>query len=270
MMHAALPNVGGVDGARSPSLPAYDVIGKGYARFRRADHRIESRIHQSLGGASTVLNVGAGAGSYEPTDRLVIAVEPSAAMIRQRSATAASALRATAEALPFADRTFDAAMALLTVHHWPDPMAGLAELRRVTSGPIVVFTFDNEVHATQWIVTDYLPSMVELDTSMPSPAAIADALGGGFVEVLPVPHDCTDGFCHAWWRRPEAYLDPAVRASISGLARLPTGVVEDAMARLADDLASGQWHAAHSALFEVGEIDAGHRMVIAAPTGIRV
>ncbi|MGH9229188.1 MAG: class I SAM-dependent methyltransferase [Acidimicrobiales bacterium] len=255
----------------APRLSAtYDVIGMGYARFRRADRRIASRIHRALGGASTVVNVGAGAGSHEPADRLVVAVEPSAEMIGQRSRTAASALHATAEALPFADRTFEAAMALLTVHHWSDPMAGLAEMRRVTAGPIVVFTFEHEVHSEQWIVTDFLPSMAELDTGMPSPAMIADALGGGFVQVLPVPHDCTDGFCHAWWRRPEAYLAPAVRASISGIARLPTRVVEDAMARLADDLATGAWHQAHSAPFEVGEIDAGYRLVVATPTGAGV
>jgi SAM-dependent methyltransferase len=216
------------------------------------------------------VNVGAGAGSYEPADRLVIAVEPSAEMIRQRSRTAALALRATAEALPFADRTFEAAMALFTVHHWSDPMAGLAEMRRVTAGPIVVFTFDHQVHSDQWIVKDYLPSMVELDTGTPSPAMIADAVGGGFVEVLSVPLDCTDGFCHAWWRRPEAYLAPAVRASISGIARLPTRVVEDATARLANDLATGAWHEAHSALFEIDEIDAGYRLVVATPTGASV
>ena len=255
--------MGRVDG--SPSA-AYDVIGTGYTRTRRADPRIGASIHRHLGDASTVVNVGAGAGSYEPTDRRVVAVEPSAAMIRQRPSTAAPALRASAEALPFAGAAFAAGMACLTVHHWPDPRAGLAELRRVTHGPIVVFTFDHEVHAAQWLVSDYLPSMVELDTTLPSPAAIADALGGGSVEVLPVPHDCTDGFCHAWWRRPDAYLDPAVRAGISGIARLPTAVVDGAMARLADDLASGRWHATHADLAGLDEIDAGYRLVVAAPT----
>jgi SAM-dependent methyltransferase len=247
----------------SPSSPAYDVIGEGYARTRQADPRIAALIHGHLGAASTVVNVGAGAGSYEPTDRRVVAVEPSGAMIRQRPAAAAPALRASAEALPFAAATFAAGTALLTVHHWPDPLAGLAELRRVTIGPIVVFTFDHSVHAAQWLVTDYLPSMVELDTTMPSPAEIAEALGGGVVEVLPVPHDCTDGFCHAWWRRPDAYLDPAVRAGISGIARLPAAVVDEAMARLAGDIDSGRWHAAHADLSLLDEIDAGYRLVVA-------
>ncbi|MDD9370657.1 MAG: hypothetical protein PV358_11140, partial [Acidimicrobiales bacterium] len=127
-------------------------------------------------------------------------------------------------------------------------------------------TFDHGVHATQWLVTDYLPSMIELDTTLPSPAEIAEVLGGGVIEVLPVPHDCTDGFCHAWWRRPDAYLGPAVRAGISGIARLPAAVVEDAMARLAEDLATGRWHAAHADLAGLDEIDAGYRLVVAGPS----
>ncbi len=241
----------------------YDVIGTGYARVRRPDPRIARQIHQALGAAATVLNVGAGAGSYEPTDRHVIAVEPSTAMVRQRPPGSALALRATAEELPFADGRFEAAMALLTVHHWSDPTIGLAELRRVTRGPIVVLTFDHAWHADQWLVAEYLPSMVTLDAQMPGPSVIAEALGGALIEVLSVPHDCTDGFCHAWWRRPDAYLDPMVRASISGIARLPGPVVDEAMARLASDLANGRWHQTHQNLLEREEIDAGYRLVIA-------
>lgn len=180
----------------------YDRIGRGHAGVRRPDPRIEEKLHHHLGTASRVLNVGAGAGSYEPVDRTVIAVEPSVEMIRQRSGGAAPVVRAVAGALPFADETFDAALALLTVHHWPDPSAGLVDLRRVTTGPAVVMTLDNDVHDQQWLCTDYLPTMRMLDWERLSPSQIADALGGGAVEVLAVPHDCVDGFCHAWWRRP--------------------------------------------------------------------
>ena len=171
-------------------------------------------------------------------------------------------MRSHADRLPFPAGAFHAAMALLTVHHWPDPWEGLAELRRVTRGPVIVLTFDKAVHEQQWLVTDYLPSMSELDADLPTPAEIADALGGGTVEVLTVPHDCLDGFCHAWWRRPEAYLDPAVRAAISGIARLPSDVVERAMAELAQDLVSGSWHRTHRDLLGKDEIDAGYRVVV--------
>ncbi len=154
-------------------------------------------------------------------------------------------------------------MALLTVHHWSDPMRGLGELRRVARGPIVVLTFDHAVHAAQWLVAEYLPAMVTLDTQLPAPTAIAEALGDAVIEVVPVPHDCTDGFCHAWWRRPDAYVDPLVRAGISGIARLPAPMVDEAMARLARDLATGRWHQVHQDLLERDEIDAGYRLVIA-------
>jgi SAM-dependent methyltransferase len=241
----------------------YDSIGVGYARVRQPDPRIERQIHAALGSAQRVLNVGAGAGSYEPTDRVVVAVEPSQRMIDQRPPDASRlVVRAFANELPFDDDAFDAAMALLTVHHWPDASGGLREVRRATAGPVVVLTFDHAVHATQWLVTDYLPSMVEFDADVPSPSAIADALGGGEVSVVPVPADCRDGFCHAWWRRPDAYLDPRVRAGISGIARLPTDVVDEAMARLAVDLTSGRWHATHQSLLTASEIDAGYRLVV--------
>lgn len=191
-----------------------------------------------------------------------MAVEPATEMIRQRPKDAAAALSAVAEALPFADGTFDGAMALLTIHHWPDQSGGLAELRRVTRGPVVVLTFDKGVHDQQWLCTDYLPTMGALDPQLLSPVEIAGALGGGVVEVLPVPHDCFDGFCHAWWRRPKAYLDPEVRAGISGIARLPAAVVTPAMAALAEDLATGAWHRNHADLISCNEIDAGYRIVV--------
>jgi SAM-dependent methyltransferase len=244
----------------------YDVIGLGYHEVRRADPRIARRLDAGLGDARRVVNLGAGTGSYEPADRGVVAVEPSRSMIGQRPAGSAPAVQAVAERLPFADGVFDGGLALLTVHHWPDPAAGLAELARVTAGPIVVLTFDHGVHARQWLVTEYLPAMAELDVDVPSPGMIADALGGGEVEVLPVPRDCRDGFCHAWWCRPQAYLDPAVRAGISGIARLPGRVVDRAMARLAEDLASGDWHRRHQDLLAAHSLDAGYRIVVASPT----
>lgn len=241
----------------------YDAIGIGYRRVRHADPRIERVLHAHLGHATRILNVGAGTGSYEPRDRQVVAVEPSVEMIRQRPRNGAPVVRAVAARLPFPDHSFDAALAVLTVHHWSDPEAGLVELRRVTDGPVVVFTFDGSVHGDQWLVREYLPAMLELDGDVPSPGTIADALGGGRVEVVPIPADCADGFCHAWWRRPEAYLDPEVRAGISGLARLPRDLVDEAMGRLRDDLSSGAWHRRHEDLLAAPALDTGYRVVIA-------
>lgn len=240
----------------------YDRIGVGYSAVRRPDPRIEARIHDALGEARTVLNVGAGTGSYEPTDCRVIAAEPSGAMIDQRAVGSAPVVRAVAERLPFVGGSFDAAMAILTVHHWNDPLAGLAELRRVVAGPIVVFTFDKPIHDGMWL-DDYLPEALDLDRDMLDSAAIADALGGGRVEVVPVPHDCVDGFAHANWRRPERYLDPAVQAGISTFARLPDSVVEPATERLRLDIESGRWATEHADLLELEEIDAGFRLVVA-------
>lgn len=247
--------------ATGGAQPLYDGIGVGYSSVRRADPRIETALHRALGDARTVLNVGAGSGSYEPADRAVVAVEPSPAMIAQRPEGWAIVVRGSAEQLPFADATFEGAMALLTVHHWSDPVAGLRELGRVVSGAIVVLTWDRDVHNEQWLVAEYLPAMANLDTGHPDSATIAEVLGGGTVGVLPIPHDCMDGFCHAWWRRPEAYLDPAVRAGISGIARLPADDVDRAMARLSEDLENGAWLAAHHDLLELDHIDAGYRIV---------
>ena len=252
--------------ADDAAAPLYEAIGVGYARRRQPDPRIAAQIHGHLGPANErphVLNVGAGAGSYEPDDRRVTAVEPSPRMIAQRPGTATrEVVRAVAGTLPFPDGTFDAATALLTVHHWPDIDAGLAEVRRVTAGPVVLFTFDYAVHGRQWLVTDYFPEMLQFDVDLPAPAALAEALGGGTVEVVPVPRDCTDGFMHAWWCRPEAYLDPGVRAAISGLARLPDDVAAAGVERLRDDLATGAFGERHADLLARDAIDAGYRLVV--------
>ena len=211
-----------------------------------------------------MVNVGAGTGSYEPTGRAVVAVEPSGAMVRQRAPGAAPVVRAVAERLPFPRGGFDGAMAVLTVHHWTDAAAGLAELRRVATGPVVVLSFDHAVHSRQWIVADYLPEMAGLDSDVPAPEEIAGALGGGRVEVVPVPADCVDGFCHAFWARPAAYLDPSVRDGISGIARLPRETVTGAMARLEDDLSTGRWQDRHRALVGNDTVDAGYRLIVSS------
>ncbi|MGH9231136.1 MAG: class I SAM-dependent methyltransferase, partial [Acidimicrobiales bacterium] len=214
----------------------YDRIGRLYRRHRRPDPRIAARIDRALGDAVTVVNVGAGTGSYEPGGRRVIAVEPSGVMVAQRPAGAAPAVRAVAEALPFIDGRFDAALAVLTVHHWHDRVAGLREMRRVSRRQ-VVFCFDGLINQTQWLVTDYLPEIRDMYERAPAPAWIADVLGGigvpTRVEAVPVPADCTDGFQNAYWRRPEAYLDPEVQACISSLAVLDRDIVDRGLGRLA-------------------------------------
>ncbi len=204
-------------------LPAvhYDVIGSAYPATRRTEPRIAARIWAALGDARTVLNVGAGTGSYEPPDRDVTAVEPSAVMRAQRPAAAAPCVAAAAEHLPFADRSFDAAMAVSTVHHWPDPVAGLRELRRVARR-VVVFTYDADEPGWLdrfWLTRDYLPEFAGLLTGRPALADLAHAAGGR-TEPVPIPWDCADGFFEAHWRRPEAYLHPHVRRAVSVWTRV--------------------------------------------------
>ena len=240
----------------------YDRIGLGYARHRHPDPRIYAAIHDALGGAASVVNVGAGAGSYEPRGRQVVAVEPSATMVAQRPPDAAPCLRATADALPFADLAFDAALAVLTMHHWPDWRAGLAELRRVSRRRIVVFTW-TPAAGPFWFVRDYLRDLFERDRAMFPPLEEFARVAGGVVEVrpVPIPWDCTDGFLGAYWRRPDAYLDPERTAAISALAvRAPP--VRDALARLASDLASGRWAARYSALLARDTLDIGYRLLV--------
>jgi SAM-dependent methyltransferase len=248
-------------------MALYEQIGAGYATTRRPDPRLAAQIRRALGpDVRRVVNVGAGSGSYEPTDLdrgAVVAVEPSETMLRQRAKEAAPAVRGVAEALPFPTGAFDAALAVLTVHHWTDVAAGLAELRRVARHRVVVFTWDLARSDRYWMIDEYVPASRRLDRTLPSPEELRDLLGGGRIEVVPVPADCTDGFYAAWWRRPEAYLDPAVRAGISGLARLDDDEVRPGLERLAADLEDGSWHRRHADLLEQDTFDGGYRLVIA-------
>ena len=238
----------------------YDRIGTGYSLVRQPDPRIAARIDAALGKAKTVVNIGAGTGSYEPAGRQVTAVEPSAEMIRQRPPGAAPAVQARAEALPFADDSFDAAMAILTVHHWRDQPRGLAEMRRVARGPVVVLTFEHG-HPGTWL-GDYLPQLREHDAGQTLPfEEYRRRLGEIEVTPVPVPHDCIDGFLYAFWRRPEAYLDPAVRAGSSSFRVLPG--LDAGLSRLAADLASGEWERRYGHLLQFEEFDAGYRLVVA-------
>ena len=242
--------------------PVYDVIGRGYARRRQPDPRIADRIDRVLGDARTVVNVGAGAGSYEPKDRRVIAVEPSPVMIAQRPAGAAPVTRAVGESLPFADDTFDVALAVLTVHHWTDPACGLAELRRVATRQVVL-TWDPDALAAFWFTRDYLPEAEDLDRGFADFDTTTAVLSPARVETVTVPKDCRDGFYAAYWQRPEAYLDPSVRASISGFSIIDDEITKRALERLAADLESGAWHRRNAALLDVDELDVGYRLVVA-------
>jgi SAM-dependent methyltransferase len=247
---------------RAPAA-TYDVIGTAYARHRRAEPRIADALWAALGSARTILDVGAGTGSYEPSDRAVVAVEPSAVMIAQRPATAPPVVTATAGALPFAERSFDAAIAVLTVHHWADPARGVAEMRRVAHRQVVL-TFDPVVHSHFWLLADYVPAAAELEVARALPLdRMAELLGATRVETVPVPHDCVDGFGWAYWRRPAAYLDPEVRSCISMLAQLEPGDLQDGLARLAEDLASGDWVRRHGHLLDQEYIDGGYRLLVA-------
>lgn len=240
----------------------YDRIGRVYARHRRTDPSVAAQIVAALGDAATVLNVGAGTGSYEPGHVDVVAVEPSAVMRAQRAEGAAPCVAAVAEALPFGAGAFDAATTVLSLHHWSDPWTGLDELARVARRQVVL-TFDPEPHLDLWLMRDYVPEMLELRGSQPpTPAAIADHLGGR-IEDVPIPADCRDGFLVAYWRRPEAFLDPEVRASVSGLAQLPDDLVAERMAQLAADLDDGTWARRNADLLEHDTFDGGLRLIVA-------
>lgn len=238
----------------------YDIIGINYAELRKPDQRIARIIDSALGSAQTVLNVGAGTGSYEPTDRSVTAVEPSREMIGKRSPAAAKAIQASADDLPFDDKSFDVSMAILTIHHWPDKAAGLREIRRVTRGRIVLLTFDPSCRP--WL-TDYLPELVALDErQMPAMSDYERWLGSVQITPVLVPHDCSDGFLYAYWRRPAAYLDKRIRSGSSSFWAIGDAA-ETGLQELRRDLETGEWARRYADLLTLADYDAGYRLIVA-------
>lgn len=251
----------GVNATLSNGRAVYDTIGQTYSQTRRPDPRIRDAIWAALGDAKSVVNVGAGAGSYEPP-QTILAVEPSMVMIAQRPPELAPAAVTTAARIPLPDRSVDAALASLTIHHWTDHEACLAELRRVARR-IIVFTWDQELSHTFWL-TDYVPAIIETDSEVAVPIDwICEQLGTTDVRPVPVPWDCTDGFLGAFWQRPEAYLDPLVRNGISTLTRIDQHALNAGLEVLLEDLQSGAWHRDHAELLELEELDLGYRLIVA-------
>ncbi len=244
---------------RTRMTELYDAIGAGYRRRRKPDPRIAAVILDALGNAASIVNVGAGTGSYEPVDRRVVAVEPSVTMIRQRPVSAATVVQASGSALPFRDGTFDASLAILTIHHWPDKRQGLRELRRVAPRT-VIFTYDPA--CTGFWLTDYFPELRAIDYRIcPSLDELRHELGRVTILDVPIPHDCTDGFQGAYWRRPHAYLNSDIRSAISSFSKLAdTGPGLNA---LEADLRSGAWERQHGAVLSRDSLDLGYRLVVA-------
>jgi SAM-dependent methyltransferase len=243
-------------------LRTYDHIGTDYRLTRKEDPRLARVIARELRGASTVLNVGAGTGSYEPTGRFVVAVDPSQVMLQQRPPTAGPAVRAIAERLPFQDDAFDAAMAVLTVHHWGDQRAGLRELGRVARERIVLLTWDPSSEGF-WLIKDYFPHFLEADRQrLPPVERLLSVLEDGRVIPVPIPHDCVDGFLGAYWRRPWAYLNADIRRGVSSFA---TCRDLSPLQRLAEHLDTGEWHRRYGELLEAEELDIGYRLVVGRP-----
>jgi SAM-dependent methyltransferase len=243
-------------------MALYDSIGQTYRATRQTDPRIAAAIFAALSEADSVVNVGAGAGSYEPV-QTIAAVEPSRTMIAQRPPGSAPAVQAVAEHIPLRDRCADAVLAVLTVHHWDDVAAGVAEMRRIARRRLVFFTWWPQDLLSFWLLSDYLPEAGRVDAALAERIRVLPGLlPGAEVRPVPVPHDCIDGFAAAYWRRPEAYLDPAVRAGISVLAKVGEEALRPGLSRLADDLRSGRWHDEHGDLQELDSLDVGYRLVI--------
>jgi ubiquinone/menaquinone biosynthesis C-methylase UbiE len=244
------------------SAPLYDTIGAAYTATRRTEPRIAAQVWAALGDAETVLNVGAGTGSYEPSDRDVTAVEPSAVMRAQRPTGAAPCVAAIAECLPFEDQSFDAAMAFATVHHWQDPIVGLREMQRVARR-VVVFTCNTSDRSWRhrfWLTRDYLTEVAGSHLGLATELARAI---GATVEPVLVPWDCADGFFEAYWRRPEAYLDESVRRGMSVWGNVGPDAEQRAVESLRSDLASGRWAERNGSLLELEAAELGLRLLVA-------
>jgi SAM-dependent methyltransferase len=259
LAYAGDPPTGGAEGK---AVALYDCIGSNYAGLRRPDPRIASALHAALGDAVSVVNVGAGTGSYEPTDRAVVAVEPSALMIRQRPAGAAPCLQGCAEALPLATGSVDAAMGLLTLHHWTDVERGLAEMARVARKRVVLLTWVPD-SAPFWLTADYFPEITAIDERIFAATPVLTGLlrriiGPVVVSPVPIPDDCSDGFLGAYWRRPDSYLSAEVRGAISSFSMIDA---EPGLARLRDDLASGRWAERNRPVLDRTTLDLGYRIV---------
>jgi SAM-dependent methyltransferase len=243
-------------------LTAYDRIGATYATTRQPDPLVARLVREAVGSARSVVNVGAGSGSYEPADLHVVAVEPSRTMLAQRLPGSAPAVQAVAEALPFPHGAFDCATALLTVHHWSDPARGFAELRRVARRQVVLTWDPEQIAERSWMFRDYLPEALAREADLPTLRQVLAELPGAQVVPVPVARDCVDGFAMAFWARPHAYLDPVVRAGISSFALLDPAVVDAAVARLAADLADGTWAQRNASLAGLDALDVGYRLVV--------
>ena len=240
----------------------YDRAGRTYSITRQPDPRIGAVIEHALRDMATVANIGAGTGSYEPSNT-VIAVEPSHVMITQRRAEAAPAVRAVAEHLPIGTDAVDAAIALLTVHHWSDVDAGIAEMIRVARRRVVILTWDDTVFRQFWLLREYLPAAAETDARLAVPITkLVSLLGTVSIQTVPVPHDCVDGFGGAYWRRPQAYLDETVRAGISMLALTPKPMLAKGLEHLRVELTNGAWARRHADLLDVPQLDLGYRLLV--------
>ncbi len=249
-------------------MARYDVIGHGYAARRREDPAIAAAIARALGDARSVVNIGAGAGSYEPSDRHVIAVEPSAVMAAQRPPERVPAIRANAGSLPLFDAGVDAAMSVLSLHHRDDEQErGVREMRRVARGPVVIVSYDAGIDPAMWLLADYLPEVAELDArTFPPIDRVAGWLGGDVTATpLPVSRDTPDWHMGSYWAHPERVLDAEARSTTSGFARMPPEVIDRLVTTLSRDLESGAWDEKHGHLRDLDEYDVGMRIVVGRP-----